>query len=170
MGPNFQPYAGPIFFRCINIIHRNLEQAHRVTQNPELEEPNKDFLITSLDLLSAIIQALQGQSIELVRSARPAFFRMLMICLGDTNNEVKQSAYALLGDCAIYVFTEMHPHIPQILGILIEALDLTVADEEEDPDTIYSVINNACWSCGEIALQHSVLTVFSYHISTFADF
>ncbi|KAF3933555.1 Transportin-2 [Dactylella cylindrospora] len=155
MGKEFKPYATPIFFRCIGLIHRNLEQAVQYAHNPELEEPNKDFLITGLDLLSAIIQALQAESVELVGSARPGFFQMLCICLRDVNNEVKQSAYALLGDCAIYVFRELHPYVPQIMGILIEELDLSKVDDDsdEEPETIYSVINNACWSCGEIALQ-----------------
>ncbi|KAK6353012.1 hypothetical protein TWF696_005003 [Orbilia brochopaga] len=153
MGTDFQPYAGPIFFRCLHLIHRNLEQSVQYAQNPDLEEPNKDYLITGLDLLSAIIQALQAQSLELVASARPGFFQMLGICLRDPNNEVKQSAYALLGDCAIYVFGELDPFIPQIMGILIEELDLSKISEEDEMETAYSVINNACWSCGEISLQ-----------------
>ncbi|EWC47143.1 hypothetical protein DRE_03512 [Drechslerella stenobrocha 248] len=153
MGPDFHPYAGPIFFRCLHIIHRNLEQAVQFAQNPELEEPNKDYLVAGLDLLSAIIQALQAQSLELVASARPGFFQMLAICLRDLNNEVKQSAYALLGDCAIFVFGELDPFIPQIMGVLIEELDLSKLGDEDEVETAYSVINNACWSCGEISLQ-----------------
>ncbi|EPS41322.1 hypothetical protein H072_4848 [Dactylellina haptotyla CBS 200.50] len=153
MGEKFHPYAHPIFFRCLRLIHTNLEQAVRYAQNPELDEPNKDYLITSLDLLSAIIQALHSQSLHLVSHARPAFFQMLGICLQDANNEVKQSAYALLGDCAIYVYSELDPVVPQIMGVLIEELDLSKIDEDEEPDTAYSVINNACWSCGEISLQ-----------------
>ncbi|KAK6524848.1 hypothetical protein TWF281_011749 [Arthrobotrys megalospora] len=153
MGPEFQPYSQHIFFRCLHLIHRNLEHGVQYLQNPDLEEPNKDYLITSLDLLSAIIQALHLQSLTLVHAAKPGFFQMLTLCLSDTNNEVKQSAYALLGDCAIYVFSELDPVLPQIMGLLIEELDLSKIDGDEEPDTAYSVINNACWSCGEISLQ-----------------
>ncbi|KAF3913203.1 Transportin-1 [Arthrobotrys entomopaga] len=153
MGEYFHLYAQPIFYRCLHLIHNNLEQGVRYRENPELPEPNKDYLITSLDLLSAIIQALLSKSLELVASTRPSFLQILLICLQDVNNEVKQSAYALLGDCAIYVYSELKPIIPQIMGHLIEELDLTKLRDNDDPDTTYSVINNACWSCGEISLQ-----------------
>jgi transportin-1 len=37
---------------------------------------------------------------------------------------------------------------------LIEQLDLSNMDEwEEDDESGFSVVNNACWSCGEIALK-----------------
>lgn len=75
----------------------------------------------------------------------------------DPNNDVRQSSYALLGDCAIYVFPQLQPYLPRIMGNLIEQLDMAKAgadaDELGSTDTAYSVVNNACWSCGEIALK-----------------
>jgi transportin-1 len=38
------------------------------------------------------------------------------------------------------------------MDLLIRQLDVDQLDEC-DEDSSFSVINNACWSCGEIALQ-----------------
>jgi transportin-1 len=152
LGDLFSPYAAGIFARCINIIHRNLEEGVMAHQNPAFEQPDKDFLVTSLDLLSAIIQALKLEdSAELV-GRTSSFFQLLAVCMKDSNNDVRQSAYALLGDCAIYVFGQLQSCLPDIMQILIDQLDVAQAhlDAEESG---YSVINNACWSVGEIAMR-----------------
>lgn len=152
LGNTFQPYAGPIFDRCIRIITTNLQDAMQAVNRPELDEPDKDFLVTSLDLLSAIIQALDEQeSARLVTTSQPSMFDLLIYCLEDSNNDVKQSAYALLGDCAIYIFASMQSSLDRILNILVGQLDLEQATSDDDND--FAVTNNACWACGEITLK-----------------
>ncbi|OAQ93805.1 importin beta-2 subunit [Purpureocillium lilacinum] len=154
LGHAFTPYAAPIFMRCVDIIHANLEQAMAAATNSTFEQPDKDFLITSLDLMSAIIQALEDEkSAELVKSSPQPFFELLSFCMEDPTDEVRQSAYALLGDCAKYVFPQLQPHLPAMVPILLKQLDMdNVLDEEMDSG--FGVINNACWSAGEIAMQH----------------
>lgn len=154
LNDGFAPYAQPIFRRCINLIHQNLEQSLQAVNNPNFDQPDKDFLVTSLDLLSAIVQALDNEkAAELVNGTQPAFFELLGFCMEDPTDEVRQSAYALLGDCAKYVFPQMQPFLENILPILLRQLDLdNVLDEEIDSG--FSVVNNACWSAGEIAMQH----------------
>ena len=151
LGPQFAPYAPPLFARCIRILHRNLEESYNAN-DASYDQPDKDFLVTSLDLLSAIIQALDdAQSRELATTSQPNMFQLLAYCMKDDNNDVRQSAYALLGDCAIYIFPQLQPHLPEIMAVLIAQLDLTQA--QLDPETAFRVINNACWSCGEIAMR-----------------
>src|SRR3569833_1887444 len=97
----FVPYAQPIFRRCVNIIHQNLEQSLAAASNTTYDQPDKDFLVTSLDLQSAVIQALDDSKAgQLVSESQPAFFELLSFCMEDPADEVRQSAYALLGDCA----------------------------------------------------------------------
>lgn len=120
--------------------------------NNILDKPDKDFLVTSLDLLSALIQALDGHSSQLVAETRPNFFQLLIHCMADPNNDVRQSSYALLGDCAIYVYPQLQPYLPSIMDLLIQQLNIETISEIDETNT-FSVINNACWSCGEIALQ-----------------
>lgn len=153
LGPKFAPYAAGIFARCIKIIHRNLEEGVMASEINGFEPPDKDFLVTSLDLLSAIIQALNLQDSATLVSQAPTFFQLLAVCMRDPNNDVRQSAYALLGDCAIYVFQQLQPCLPDILNILIPQLDFSQVSAD-GLDTGYSVINNACWSVGEIAMCH----------------
>jgi hypothetical protein len=148
----FSQYAAGIFARCVNIIHRNLEEGAMAHGHPHLESPDKDFLVTSLDLLSAIIQALQPSDSAQLVARTSGFFQLLAVCMKDTNNDVRQSAYALLGDSAIYVFQQLQPALPEIMEILIAQLDVDQAHFDAE-DTGYSVINNACWSVGEIAMR-----------------
>jgi len=153
LGDNFAPFAVPIFTRCVRIIHQNLEEYLVAVNNQAMDKPDKDFLVTSLDLLSAIIQALDPRkSGELVSASQPRFFDLLTFCMEDPSNDVRQSSYALLGDCAIHIFPYLQPYLPSIMPVLIEQLDLDkILDEEIE--TGFSVVNNACWSCGEISMK-----------------
>ncbi|KAK3651122.1 hypothetical protein LTR56_005886 [Elasticomyces elasticus] len=153
LGNRFTPFARPFFMRCIRIIQDNLEAGANVASQPYLDIPDKDFLVTSLDLLSSIIQALEEPySSELAKTAQPNLFEMLAYCMKDGNNDVKQSAYALLGDCSIYIFPQLQPYLPTLLEILLHQLELSHV--AEDPDTACRVLNNACWSVGEMAMRH----------------
>lgn len=153
LGDSFAAYAEPIFARCVNIIHQNLEQNMIAVQNADVDSPNKDFLVTSLDLLSALIQALDDDKSAALVKTQPSFFELLTLCIEDPLDEVRQSAYALLGDCSKYIFEQLRPAIPTILPILLKQLDL---DDilDDDIDASFNVINNACWSAGEISLKY----------------
>ncbi|KAK4632407.1 Importin subunit beta-2 [Fulvia fulva] len=151
LGAQFAPFAQPLFTRCIKLIQQNLEDGITAEQS-FLDTPDKDFLVTSLDLLSSIIQALnEEQSTLLAGHAEPNMFQLLAYCMEDSNNDVRQSAYALLGDCAIYIFPQLKQYLSALMGILIQQLDIN--NIRGDPETAYRVINNACWSCGEIAMR-----------------
>ncbi|KAL8675562.1 MAG: hypothetical protein Q9168_000074 [Polycauliona sp. 1 TL-2023] len=153
LGDAFAPFAIPVFARCIRIIHQSLEAFVRSINNAALDKPSKDFLVTSLDLLSAIIQALDNsKASELVETSQPRFFDLLLFCMEDPSNDVRQSSYALLGDCAVNIFNQLQPFLPALVPVLVQQLDL---DNLRDQDTEqgFSVINNACWSCGEIAMN-----------------
>lgn len=152
LGEGITPFSKPFFERCIRIMHQNLEEGLQAERDPVFDQPDKDFLVTSLDLLSAIIQSADEQTANiLVTSAQPNMFELLAYCMKDANNDVRQSAYALLGDCSIYIFSQLQPYLPTIMELVIAQLDLTTADS--DPETGFRVINNACWSCGEIAMR-----------------
>jgi len=152
LGEGITPFSKPFFERCIRIMHQNLEEGLHAETDPVFDQPDKDFLVTSLDLLSAIIQSVGEPTINmLVTSAQPNMFELLAYCMKDANNDVRQSAYALLGDCAIYIFPQLQQYLPTIMELVILQLDLNSATS--DPDTGFRVINNACWSCGEIAMR-----------------
>ncbi|KAL2822343.1 armadillo-type protein [Aspergillus cavernicola] len=152
-GDAFAPFAAPLFQRCTKIIYENLQEYVASVNNKAIDEPDKDFLVTSLDLLSAIIQAIDPRkSGELIGNSQPRFFDLLCFCMEDPNYEVRQSSYALLGDCAINIFPQLEQFIANIVPILIKQLDLDMI-RDDDRHTGFSVLNNACWSCGEIAVN-----------------
>ncbi|KAI5368141.1 Putative importin-beta domain, armadillo-like helical, importin beta family [Septoria linicola] len=153
LGSQFTPFAEPLFTRCIKLIQQNLEDGVSAEQS-FMEQPDKDFLVTSLDLLSSIIQALdEQQSARLAGGAQPNMFQLLAYCMRDSSYDVRQSAYALLGDCAIYIFPQLQQYLSEILEILIQQLSLN--DVKNDPESMFRVINNACWSCGEISMRQN---------------
>lgn len=156
-GDAFAQFSAPLFERCIKIIYLNLEEYIASVQSHAIDEPDKDFLVTSLDLLSAIIQAIDpNKSSELVANSQPRFFDLLCFCMEDPNYEVRQSSYALLGDCAINIFPQLQPYIPNVMPILVKQLDLDLIRDDQRY-TGFSVLNNACWSCGEIAMNESAV-------------
>ncbi|CAG8754720.1 18630_t:CDS:2, partial [Racocetra fulgida] len=141
LGLGFQPFAQPVFERCVKLIHNTLVQYQLHQQNPTLDMPDKDFMIVALDLLSGLTQGLGNQIEALVSNSTPS----LLSLLSDPVAEVRQSAYALLGDLSIACFTHIKPYLNQFMVDLISQVD---------PNAEHvSVCNNAAWAAGEIALQ-----------------
>lgn len=149
-GDKFAGFAAPIFSRCVKIIYQALQAHMAFISNQSIDEPDKDFIVTSLDLLSAIIQAIDpDKSARLVASSEPQFFDLLSFCMEDPSTDVRQSSYALLGDCAITIYSQLESFIPKLIPLLIRQLDLDMI-RDEDSDNGFNVLNNVAWSCGEI--------------------
>ncbi|ESK97236.1 importin beta-2 subunit [Moniliophthora roreri MCA 2997] len=148
MGPSFLPYAGPVFDRCATIIHNSLLQYQAFQQNPDLEEPDKSFLVVALDLLSGLTQGL-GMALEpFINNTNPPLLALLTVCLKHPQASVRQSAYALVGDMAMGCFTLLRPHMPAIMQ------ELTLQLDPEPKVEFVSASNNAAWSVGEVALRY----------------
>ena len=166
MGPAFYSYAGPLYERCCSIVQQQLLQYQAYQQNPEMEEPDKDFLVVTIDLLSGLIQGLGMQMKTLLDSSNPPLFSLIGICLkvGYTicglpgtkvkytcqhpQPSVRQSSYALVGDMAVQCFELLRPFMPQIMPELVAQL---YPDPKADE---VSACNNAAWSVGEVALRY----------------
>ncbi|KAI0741049.1 ARM repeat-containing protein [Earliella scabrosa] len=148
IGPAFLPYAGPIFDRCQTIVHSSLLQYQAYQQNPEMDEPDRSFLVVALDLLSGLTQGL-GIALEphLTRS-QPNLLSLLTVCLKHPHPAVRQSGYALVGDMAMNCFPLLRPHVGGIMQELILQLD------PEPKVEFISACNNAAWAVGEVALRY----------------
>nr|VWO95736.1 Phosphoinositide phospholipase C (EC [Ganoderma boninense] len=148
MGPSFLPYAGPIFERCQTIVHTSLLQYQAYQQNPDMDEPDRSFLVVALDLLSGLTQGL-GLALEPhILRGQPNLLSLLTVCLKHPHAAVRQSGYALVGDMAMNCFPLLRPHIPSIMQELIAQLD------PEPKVEFVSACNNAAWAVGEIALRY----------------
>jgi transportin-1 len=152
-GDAFSPFAPTIFARCNKIIYKNLQAYMALVTGQAVDEPDKDFIVTSLDLLSSIIQAIDsGKSSQLVATSQPQLFDLLAFCMEDPTNDVKQSAFALLGDCAINIYPQLEPQLPKIMPLLVRQLDLDLIRDAES-EAGFNVLNNVCWACGEIGVR-----------------
>ncbi|KAL1924807.1 uncharacterized protein VTP21DRAFT_4461 [Calcarisporiella thermophila] len=146
LGLGFQPFSPPVFHRCIKLVHSTLVQDQMHKQNPQaVEEPDKDFMVVALDLLSALAQALNTSIESLVSQSQPPLLSLLNVCLTDPVAEVRQSAYALVGDLAISCFGHIQPYLTTWMPWLVDQIDPKAEHS--------SVVNNAAWAGGEIALQ-----------------
>jgi transportin-1 len=137
-----------VFERCNTIVHTALLQYQAYQQNPELDEPDKSFLVVALDLLSGLTQGL-GMSLEpFIAESQPNLLTLLTVCLKHPQAPVRQSGYALVGDLAMNCFAILRPHMPGVMAELIAQLD------PEPKVEFVSACNNAAWSVGEVALRY----------------
>lgn len=142
----FAHYAAPVYARCLGIIEKNLAMQRRAlqqkAQNEEYELPDKEFVVCALDLLSGLAEGL-GPSIESLVGGHANTLALLFECVKDTNPDVRQSAFALLGDLAKACIGHIRPHLDKFLPIAAQNLN----------PTHISVCNNASWAIGEIAMK-----------------
>lgn len=152
IGPSFLPYVTPIFERCMTLVHTSLLNYQAYQQNPDLDEPDKSFLVVALDLLSGLTQGL-GMSLEpYINASDPNLLDLLSVCLKHPQAPVRQSAYALVGDLAMHCFPLLRPKLGQIMQELVLQLD------PEPKVEFISACNNAAWSVGEVALRYGPST------------
>ncbi|KAG8926361.1 hypothetical protein FRC03_004321 [Tulasnella sp. 419] len=147
-GQGFAAYAQPVFNRAIAIVHSSLVAWDEFQRNPDLDEPDKPFLIVALDLLSGLVQGL-GHTIEpMIANSQQPLLSLVLVCLKHPQAPVRQSAYALIGDLAISCFNILRPFVPQLMPEVVQQIE-----PEPKPEFI-SASNNAAWSVGEIALRY----------------
>jgi len=117
-------------------------------QNPDLDEPDRTFLVVALDLLSGLTQGLGMALKNLIEVGQPNFFQLLTVCLKHPQAPVRQSAYALIGDLAMACFPLLRPQMTAVMQELIVQLN------PEPKVEFISACNNAAWSVGEVALRY----------------
>ncbi|KAJ6455241.1 armadillo-type protein [Mycena sanguinolenta] len=129
-------------FRSVHQYHPPVTpKVPSLPQNPDMEEPDKSFLIVVLDLLSGLTQGLGMELQPLINAPNPNLLQLLTA-------PVCQSAYALVGDMVMGCFVLLRPHMPVIMAELILQL------EPEPKYHFISASNNAAWSVGEVALRY----------------
>lgn len=142
----FQPYAQPVFERCVKLIEITVVQLAAFRNAPpeqqeNMEAPDKEFIVCALDLISGLAEGL-GTGIEsLVKGSN--LLPLLGECMKDRGADVRQSSFALIGDLAKHCIAHLKPFLPEIIPMLCGSLY---------PDYI-SVCNNASWALGEIAVK-----------------
>lgn len=99
----------------------------------------------SLDLLSGLTEGL-GSGIESLIS-KSNLIDLLLQCCVDEASDVRQSAFALLGDLARVCPVHLRPRLGEFLDVATKQLNTPTLRET------VSVANNACWAIGELAIK-----------------
>ncbi|KAF8363061.1 imb-2 [Pristionchus pacificus] len=143
LGDTFVPFCPIIFTRCTSIVRRCLEKSYAHDLDREnIEAPDKDFMIVSLDLISGLISSIPVRHMEsLIEESH--LVHLLLRCAADPMPEVRQSTFAVLGDLVKNCFHLVQPVVNDFTPILVGNID---------PELI-SVCNNSTWALGEMALQ-----------------
>lgn len=143
LGESFVPFCPVVFTRCASIVRRCLEKSYAHEMDREnVEAPDKDFMIVSLDLISGLISSIPVRHMEsLIDESH--LVHLLLRCAADPMPEVRQSTFAVLGDLVKNCFNLVEPVVHEFTPILVGNID---------PELI-SVCNNSTWALGEMALQ-----------------
>lgn len=148
LGERFAPFAVQVYERSIRILSHCIDMDKLSVTDPTIHTPEKDFVITSLDLIDGLIQGLGEHSGEMINDD---LMKLLAETFSDENNDVRQSAYALLGDLAIFLPNKLTGHLQAIIGSIgFEIISSNNSNES------FAVVNNATWALGEIALRLNI--------------
>lgn len=142
LGSGFHEFAQPVFARCLRLIERNLT-AEAPGERPinEGHGPDSDFIVCALDLISGLAEGLGPSAEALV--AGSALTQLLFACMRSPMADIRQSAYALVGDLSKSCVGVLRPGFPEVIPLLASQLN---------PEFV-SVCNNATWAVGEIAVK-----------------
>ncbi|KAK3193287.1 hypothetical protein Dsin_024597 [Dipteronia sinensis] len=143
LGSGFTQFAQPVFQRCIDIIR--IQQSAKVDPTSAGVQYDKEFIVCSLDLLSGLVEGL-GSGVESLVAQSNLKDLLLQCCLDDAY-DVRQSAFALLGDLARVCPVHLHPRLSEFLDVAAKQLNTSKLKET------LSVANNACWAIGELAVK-----------------
>lgn len=147
LGEKFTPMAPEVYTRAFRILSNCIELENKSQIDPTIIVPEKDFTITSIDLIDGLVQGLGTNSQNLLFPNNDnTMLKIMLECLNDPIHEVRQSTYALLGDIVTY-------YEPHVLNGTISQFIKFIGNEimlNDDPDGIPSVIN-AIWSLGLIS-------------------
>lgn len=143
-GPQFAPYATDVYTRGVNIISENLILEQNCQNDITLEEPDKEFVITALEMLDGLVTGLKGELSPLIKQRQPPLAELLLACFEDSLTDVRQSAFGLLGDLGTHNVDVLLPYMPAIMKTSIMHMDMSYGP---------AVCNNAIWAAGEISLS-----------------
>jgi len=138
MGPNFISYTQPIFDRSVRLIEMVLRGTSLHYQDTRHELPSREFLICSLDMISALCEAIKDQITPFV--SNPIFLQLLLTVCSDPAPDYGQSVLALVGDIAQYAISALNSIFPNLMPILLNSAS----------SRFFETSNNAIWAIGEI--------------------
>lgn len=168
IGPAFEEYVEVVFQRCMRILeHRLTARSVAVASpggsppsgSPSLKQPggdpdaDVDFVVCCLDTVSGMAEAVGVRFGGVLTAPAPpgVHFTLRDIVLQscqDPSADIRQSAFALVGDLAKVVPSYLSPSLPELVALTCAHLQPAAIQA-----ATMSACNNACWSLGEVAIN-----------------
>eukprot|EP00429_Kryptoperidinium_foliaceum_P067881 CAMPEP_0176057930 /NCGR_PEP_ID=MMETSP0120_2-20121206/28857_1 /TAXON_ID=160619 /ORGANISM="Kryptoperidinium foliaceum, Strain CCMP 1326" /LENGTH=904 /DNA_ID=CAMNT_0017391447 /DNA_START=55 /DNA_END=2766 /DNA_ORIENTATION=- len=143
LGEALLPILPKITERCMRLAMNGVRAAQMWEQNPSAcEKPDREIVAASIDFLSSAVEGLQTRVTEVL--ARQNFVCIVPEVLKCKPLQVRQSAFALVGDCAKICIDYLRPFLPEVIPLCAASLR---------EHTSATVSNNASWSIGEICIK-----------------
>lgn len=144
-GGLFGPYAGDVYARAVQVISDNLIMDQNCQNDITLEAPDKEFVIVALDMIDGLVQGLKSDMSTIIAQSQTPLAELLLACFEDPIMDVRQSAFALLGDLGLFNnVDQLKPYMDNIMGACLSQMDMAFGP---------GVCNNAIWSAGELVLR-----------------
>ena len=150
---SFAPYASPVYDRAVRVLSNCLQGKSISLKDADYDAPENDFIVTALDLIDGLVQGLGAHFNDLVQSSgqpegKPnTLMQSVIQSMQGDFGDIRQSAYALLGDLCIY---GVHNFILPFLHDVMVCIGNEIANHTYD--SIPSC-NNAIWALGELSLR-----------------
>jgi transportin-1 len=141
VGSEFLKYTKPVFDRCSRLIEMVINGTLLHYQDTRNELPSREFLICSLDMISALCEAVK-EAIEPFVSDKKFLHMILAIC-NDPAPDYSQSVFALVGDISKYAMRVFTPIFNSLMPLLLNGVR----------SRFFEASNNAIWAIGEITAQ-----------------
>ncbi|RMZ52138.1 hypothetical protein APUTEX25_001528, partial [Auxenochlorella protothecoides] len=137
-------YAEPSFGRCVGLVAA--AQAG-VASGALEEEEGAQIQVCALDFVAGLVESL-GPSVESLVGNSPLLDLAQRACSPPSPPDVRQAAFALVGDLAAACAPHLRPRLRQLAGAAVEQL----APPCITGRTI-SACNNAAWAMGELTVR-----------------
>ena len=168
VGPAFEPFAPPVFQKCLEIIETAMivVLGAEVSGEDHFDYIDVDPMCVALDLIAGIAEGMGPSCLTLLNNSN--FADLLVHALKYRDLDVQQSSFGCLGEigkaCPQYIIQGLPKIIPECMRAMDNATAMSSGytaegDDDEDDyvdadgDDVTNVCNNAIWSLGEIVLK-----------------
>ena len=176
IGKKFRIHSQTVFSKSTELIARSLHHVIEYRQQSiacqqagvpcKMEVPDKDFMIVGLDLLSGVTEGLGKAISEFVKYSNPSVLDLMLECATDSTPEVRQSAFALMGDLTKACYEHIHPKLHKAIPLLVGNI---TKFQGGYATSLISVCNNATWALGEICVNLNRLKMSRMNIENLEE-
>ena len=170
LGDKFLPMAPEVYGRAFRILCHCIELERKSQADPTIVVPEKDFVITSLDLIDGLIQGM-GPLCENIIFAQDdtTLLKVMVECLQDPVHEVRQSTLALLGDMVYFFNGRLEIYFTasvegkEVFSQFLKFIGTEIIHNDDNEGV--SVVINAIWSLGIISVKLNCFNEFVIDMS-----